>query len=346
MGLYLCEILKDLLTNLIKVTITGGVLWGVVLLNYYLKRNQLFICKGIKPSNRVFRCMNIAFEEIRIEEDEKKFKNIFDEKEKKQLLAHSAGKKIFDGDMVRLSKVNNNICFVQKIKYFDFLTTNLIFKPASSKLLSPKDALWHMIFDEEFRVRNKLENRLKSKVAWYGKLKSFDAILNVDEFANAIATSVVLRDNQDRILIVKRSNKNAISSGDFAVSATGSLKIEDLEKENPFICAGLREVKEELNLDVPLKITDIIIVKQKYQPVILMEGKIEQNFSELVETIKKAIDYNNENTKIYAVPCKEIRGIARKYKFTDTSIYQLAGTCNALSWFFTKKRNIHKYELK
>ena len=88
------------------------------------------------------------------------------------------------------------------IKYFDFLTTNLVYRPASSKLLAPKDALWHMVFDEEFRERNKLENRLKAKVAWYGPLKTFDDVLRVREFANAIAISVILRDKDDNVLVV------------------------------------------------------------------------------------------------------------------------------------------------
>ena len=346
MASYLLEILKDLLTDLIKLIITGGVVWGVALFGYYLKRNEMFVHNITRPSKRVFHCVNIDFEKIRICLEKEKFINVFKEEEQKQLLAHSTGKKIFNGDMVRLTKVDNNVCYVQEIKYFDFLTTNLVFKPASSRLLSPKDALWHMLFDEEFRIRNKLENRLKSKVAWYGKLKSFNEVLRVNEFANAIATSVVLRDNKDRILIVRRGDKNVVSSGIFAVSATGSIKVKDLDDKNPFVYAGCREVIEELNLEVKLKVKDIIIVRQKYQPVVLMEGKIEQSFNELVEIIKKAKDYNDENTKMYAVPSKEVRGVVRKYKFTDTSTYQLVNSCSAISWFFTKKRDIHKYEIK
>lgn len=345
MVLFLWEILKDLISDLVKLIITGGVVWSLALFGYYLKRNEMFWHKLIRPSKRVFHCEDIDLEKIEISIDEKVFSNIFTEKEQKQLLTHSTEKKIFNGDMVRLKKVHNNVCYVQKIRYFDFLTTNLIFKPAGSKLLSFKDTFWHMIFDEEFRIRNKLVNRLKAKVAWYGRLKSFNEVLSVDEFANAIATSVVLRDNQDKILIVRRGDKNVISSGIYAVSATGSLRINDLSSQNPFIYAGCREVYEELNLKVELKIKDIIIVKQKYQPVVLLEGKIEQSFNELVEIIKKAKDYNDENTKMFAVPSRKVRGVVRKYKFTDTSTYQLVNKSSAISWFFTKKRDIHKYEI-
>ncbi|MDD3415863.1 MAG: NUDIX hydrolase [Lachnospiraceae bacterium] len=343
MAAYFCEILKELLADVIGIIVTGAVVWCIALISLYLKRNEVFFNKAILPLKRVFRCENVDFDKVKIQVEKNQFKNIFQENEQKQLLAHSTGKKLFNGNMVRLTKIKNNTCYVQEIKYFDFLTTNLVFKPASSKLLSLKDVLWHMIFDEEFRERNKLENRLKSKVAWYGKLKTFDEVLNVDEFANAIAISIVLRDKEDKILIVRRGNKNAISSGTFAVSATGSLAIEDLKEENPFVYAGCREVREELNLEVELVIKDIIVVKQKYQPVVLLEGKVEKSFKELGATIRQAKDNKDENTRLYAVPHRKVRGVARKYKFTDTSTYQLVGNCNAISWFFMRKRDIRRY---
>lgn len=347
---YLNEILKDLLANAIGITITGLVVWCIFLLSYYLKRNELFYYKTISPLNRVFRCNGIKFDDMKIEMVQDKFENIYKKEEQKQLLAHSSGKKLFNGDMVRLLKVDKNTCYVQKIKYFDFLTTNLVYRPASSKLLAPKDVLWHMIFDEEFRARNKLENKLKAKVAWYGPLKTFDDVLRVQEFANAIAISVILRDKDDNVLIVRRGRKNAISSGTFAASATGSLTKEDftkkdLTKENPFVLAGCREVKEELDLEVKLLIKEIIIVKQKYQPVVLLEGKVDKSFKELKEKIKRAEDYNDENTGLYSVPSKKIKGVVRKYRFTDTSTYQLVGNSNSIGWFFCLKKDIRKYEI-
>lgn len=342
---YLNEILEDLLADIIGITITGLVVWCAFLISYYLKRNELFFYKGISPFNRVFRCNGIELDKMKIQIIQDKFENIYKEEEQKQLLVHSSGKKLFNGDMVRLFKVEENTCFVQEIKYFDFLTTNLVYRPASSKLLAPKDALWHMMFDEEFRTRTKLENRLKAKVTWYGPLKTFDDVLGVQEFANAIAISVILRDKEDNVLMVRRGGKNAISSGTFAVSATGSLTKEDLIKKNPFVSAGCREVEEELNLRVELLIKEIIIVKQKYQPVVLLEGKVGKEFKELKEEIKRAKDYNDENTSLYSVPSNKIKGVVRKYRFTDTSAYQLVGKSNSIEWFFCLKKDIRKYEI-
>ena len=336
---YLSEILKSILSEVIGITITGVSLWCIVLISYYLKRSELFYYKVIPPLNRVFRCNRIEPDKMKIQIVQDKFKNIYTEEEQKQLLAHSSGKKLFNGDMVRLLKVDKNVCYIQEIRYFDFLTTNLVYRPASSKLLAPKDVLWHMIYDEEFRARNKLENRLKAKVAWYGKLKTFDDVLNVQEFANAIAISIMLRDKDNNVLIVRRGGKNAISSGAFAVSATGSLIMKDLAEENPFVFDGCREV------EVQLVVKEIIIVKQKYQPVVLLEGKVDKSFKELKNHMKCAKDYNDENTSLYAVPSNKIRGVVRKYKFTDTSTYQLVGMSSFMGWFFCPKKDIRKYEI-
>lgn len=341
----IADILKNSFENVFEVFITTGLLWCIAFIGYYAKRHDLFFNQVFSPSDRVLKCEKIDFDHLTVIEDKEKFANIFTEDEQKQLVIHSSGKKLFNGNMVRLKNVNGNSCVVQRVRYFDFLTTNLLFRPAGSKLLSFRDVVWHMVYDEDFRKRNKLENRLKARIAWYGKLDTFDKVLKVDEFANAIAVSVVLYDKQDNVLVVRRGNKNAISSGNFAVSATGSVSLEDLEKVNPFISAGCREVKEELNLDIELNIKELIIVKQKFQPVVLLEGRVEQNFADIVEKIKNAPDYKDENTQIYAVPVKKIRNVVRKYKFTDTSAYQLTGKCSTISWFVTRKKDISEYEL-
>ena len=100
-----------------------------------------------------------------------------------------------------------------------------------------------------------------------------------------------------------------------------------------------------MDLEVKLLIKEIIIVKQKYQPVVLLEGKVDKSFKELKEKIKRAEDYNDENTGLYSVPSKKIKGVVRKYRFTDTSTYQLVGNSNSIGWFFCLKKDIRKYEI-
>ena len=77
----------------------------------------------------------------------------------------------------------------------------------------------------------------------------------------------------------------------------------------------------------------------------LLEGKVGKEFKELKEEIKRAKDYNDENTSLYSVPSNKIKGVVRKYRFTDTSAYQLVGKSNSIEWFFCLKKDIRKYEI-
>ena len=347
---YLIGILKELFDTAIKFMIAFLFLLLLDIIKYYIKRNRGMLRWVITPYMRVLKSGIVNIENYKIEEMDnnnvRAFKSMFESEEQEKLLIHSRSKQLFNGDMIRLCAIENNIIYVQKIKYYDFLTTNLVLFPSNAKLLTPKDSIWHFLYDKEFRECVALENKFKASISWYGKLDSFNSVIKVNKLANAIAISVLISDRNDNLIIAKRGEKNAISSGNYAVTSTGSLDIIDLNSENPFIEAGKREVKEELGFtDIELVIREIIIVKQKLQPVVLMDGRINSEFDEYVTSINCSRDYYNENKSLYLIPREKILGIVKGYRFSDTSIYQLVGNISTKKWLLTLPKNINKYKV-
>lgn len=178
----------------------------------------------------------------------------------------------------------------------------------------------------------------------YGRLNSFQEVLAVKELANIITVSIVLQDCTGRVLLVKRGNQVAVSSDSFATSAAGSFAMEDVDPEHPFINCGRRELKEELGLDCDLEITGMVISKQKLQPAILLLGKVDKPFEELVGTMLSAEDFNAEDEKLYAVPADKLNSIISRYQFTDVAAYQLY-SLTSNSWRFNRHVDIRTYAL-
>lgn len=321
------EIISGVLVNVISTFVVAVIILLTFSIYPIIRRLKSLkeLRKLLHPSNRVFISLYTP-DEI-IYDQNKIFKSIYTEEEKSRLLSGTGNKNSFDGAAVRLDSISNEKVYLSRAGFYDFLTSNLILKPSSNNIRTLRNEILSVLYDDDYKKLRALENRLKIRVLQCGKLKSFDDVLRVKELANITAVSVFLEDCNDNILLVKRGNKVAVSSGNFAVASSGTVTPEDCGYENPFIACAERELKEELGIQALLKIQQIVISRQKLQPVVLLHGKLQSSFSDLSDIMRKAPDFREENTSVFSVPKKESVYAVRQYQFTDVAAYQIALVC-------------------
>lgn len=308
-----------------------------------MKKINMYELFRTHPSKRVLRYAagNLQGLEFRLLEED--YNAFFSPTEQKSLLYKTKGKTLFNGSIVRMVSIDENVVTLQRARFFDFMTSNLIRYPNSSSILSLGDRFKNFILDKNYRSKVKLESSIISAIKRHGKLRSFDDVLAVDELANAVAVSVVLRDSLGNVLLIRRGITNAITSGNFVVSATGGMSCEDLTADNPFLHAGIRETLEELGLRVNPVLTDIAIVKQKMQPVVFMDAVIDGSMQTFVDTIRESSGFYKENTAMYIVPHDRILSVVKGNKFTDASAFHLAGKSSQREWSMSRGCSINRY---
>lgn len=240
--------------------------------------------KWLFLSNRVFTC-NQSIYGFCVNEDTP-YKSVYSEEEIAKMISTSGKKNVFNGTCIRLDKVVDGICYLSKVGFYDFLVSNLTYLPANKNLMSTFDMLRCYVFDPEFRSVLGLESRIRTRVKGYKTIRSFYDILAIKELANIVTVSVLLEDAASNVLLVKRGNKVAVSFGAYAVSSAGSVTEDDLLETDPFLSCAMRELKEELNLEVPLQYTGVVISRQKFQPAVLFYGKLGMKFMDVISIFK------------------------------------------------------------
>ena len=276
------------------------------------------------------------------------FVNPFTEEEIKFLIKADKKKNLTNGRCVRLESFSDGVCTLGIVGFFDFLSTNLVYLPASKSLQSPIKGVKKILYDDRFKKEKSLENRIKSMIDADGKLNTFNKVLETESLANIVTVSMLLEDRNGNLLLVKRGNKVVVSSGNFAVSAAGSVAEEDLEKENPFLECAQREIKEELGLDVDLEMTCMVVSKQKMQPAVLFKGKVDKSFSELVDTMRSAPDFKEENQSLFSIPKNVIPSLVTHFQFTDVAAYQLflESDKRGIAWRLNSIKNVNIEDYK
>lgn len=337
------DFLSGVLTNIATLIATTALTAVVYLALYYYQRSAFMkdFRRFINPRKRVFISEKLI-SAVKVSA-ETRFNRLLSEEEQKVILSKDAKRTLFNGDSVRLDELTDDgTAIVSIIGFFDFMTTNLVFKPASRSKRSAFASLYAVLFSDTVKEANRLERRVKASI--YGQPKrTFNDVLQIRELANVLTVSVVIHDCTGRVLLVKRGNKTAISSGNFAVSCTGNMGKEDLDNESPFIACAKRELKEELNLDCDLQIDGVVISKQKLQPAVLLSGIISDTFESVLNTMIAAKDFNAENSQLFAVPENKLVAVVKHHQFTDVAAFQLAGNCE--HWATTKQASILQYEL-
>lgn len=314
------DVAYNVLINLISTLVTSVILILLAFLYYQIRRASIMkdVRRLIPPPKRVIRCQKISGV-FRVS-DTTPFDNIYDDNEIRELLSFTGKKNAFNGECVRLDKINDDGSIeLSIVGFFDFMTTNLLLLPSSNNLISVRQVL----YSSDYRRRKELEFKIKDAVN-KEELKSANGVLSQKHLANIVTVSILLKDSVNNVLLVKRGKDVAISSGKFAVAAAGSVAVEDLESDNPFLACAYRELKEELGItDVKLRITELVISKQKMQPAVLVYGEINDSFYDRAESMRNAPDFNSENQSLYVVSETAIRRVVRKLQFTDVAAYQL-----------------------
>jgi 8-oxo-dGTP pyrophosphatase MutT (NUDIX family) len=149
--------------------------------------------------------------------------------------------------------------------------------------------------------------------------------------ANAVALSLNILDARGRALIVKRPKSITVAAEAYAVAVTGTLTEADLigTTGNALARGAAREAKEELGLSVEperVRLFDIVLTRQKYQPVALLELKIDGEIETAAESAKHGKDFSAEVGRLYALDLrnpKEFFSVTRVLPFSPASLYSL-----------------------
>ncbi len=252
------------------------------------------------------------------------FKNFLSYNEIGQLLElYSDGEieEIYNGTAVRLDVVtvnsHNYTLSISKVEFFDFLTTNMIYYKYDTlyeKAKNNRDAL---------KVLAKVRDRIFSA----NNPNSFNNIIKNKYLANIIAVSILVEDSEANVGLVKRKKGMALGAGTLSVTVTGSMDEVDFLSKNPIMSCVKREIKEELNLiGQDIKCQNIIISKDKLQPIFLVNCKINRRFKDIITVMQSADDYNKEIASFYSVPKTEVISFILNEDMTSAARFHVFNT--------------------
>ncbi|MFC7443157.1 NUDIX hydrolase [Laceyella putida] len=323
---------KDVFTNVVANLVTALIFGVSAYIILYIRMSGITqtIRRVIHPKQRVFALHDLKINGInRLEVS--KFLSPLSEHERDILVKfHAArnGSNPHNGSSIRLdgiSPVSNDkkeyTAHISKVGFFDFIATNLTAYPANAPIRSFRSQMATLM--RSFRTFGLIQ-QVVNEVHKYGEPKKVEDVLENRSLANIISVSVLIVDATGRIGIVERTNKVAVSSGNFGATCAGTVGDVDFDADNPFESCGLREIKEELNLDLErLHFDGIVVPKQKMQPIFLYHASIDQTWEELFPIMEQARDISFETQAFYAVPVEDIIKFASHTRMTDTAAYQV-----------------------
>lgn len=310
------------IANILSVVVIAVLGYLVLVIRHSILYN--FSKKYIHPQKRVLSSNITALNNIK--KIETHFNSCINQETKEVLLdlySNRTSTVLYDNPAIRIDNAKGNGDLeISLITFYDFITTNLIAYPANSPTFSLQNMI-HTITKHFslFNISNEVRNKLLLKI---GKQPNFQKVLSVNELANIATVSILIEDTNGDIALVKRTNRVAISSGHFSVSAAGTPTNTDYNTENPFLECAKREIKEELGIeDISLEFKELIISKQKMQPVFLYNGKLNDTWNNYYKKIILANDFSFETENLYIVPFNSIMYFIKRTIMTDASSYQL-----------------------
>ena len=230
------------------------------------------------------------------------YTDVYTPEERDAIITKYKKPNLFNGTCIRLDAIVGETAWLSPVCFYDFLCCNIVG-------IHNKDPLAY--------------NKLGMHLSKYGKIDSFEKLLQVRELPNIIGTSTLLHDINNEYLLVERNTSVSVGSGLFAATSSGSLDETDISVVNPIIGCGLRELVEELNLKCQLFIEGIVAPIQKMQPVALLTGTINQPWRQILPIMIRAEDFAKENKNILIVPKDKLLQLISLYSFTDASAYQI-----------------------
>lgn len=232
-----------------------------------------------------------------------KFFSFFSEEEIKRIL-RDYFPNAYNSNNVRLEGIHfkNGMYFatLSKTDFFSLLCSNIIYR---KKLLETVD---------------------KEKILLFKKNNVNDmSVLDNNFFSNNLAVSVLISDTNNKYLLVKRASSLAIGANYFGVSVTGGIDDVDLESNDPFRSAVIREVLEELNIDVKPKdiiINGIYIGSEKLQPIVICRIYLKKDI--IISDILNGKDSLKENEEFFLYSKDDLLKI-NNYTMTEAAKFQI-----------------------
>lgn len=231
----------------------------------------------------------------------------------------------FNGDNIGLCDIRTDkdktIMVIGHTDFYSLLVTNII----NSQIQEFEKCFRSQYKDDEHR------KILMKLLDYYEKLqkqnyKNFRDLIRNGGLANALAVSVLLRDRENDVLLTRRTSKVAIGKNLYSVTATGALDQSDWEQKDPIIACAVRELKEELNINIScdaFEIKSIVAGVKKKQPVAIVNVTVDHGLSDLLENASNSEDYDFEVKDMYICPAENIAGIIQENRFTEAAEYHL-----------------------
>lgn len=220
---------------------------------------------------------------------------------------------LYDGCSIRLDSISKDndktTLAISKVSFYDFIATNvllekydIILKKCSSK------------YEEE------LVTRLKNRIDEDEVIECIDLILSRNYLSNVLAISIVLEDREGNVLLVKRGANVAVASNIVGVSVTGVIDESDYEAKNPFLNCALREIKEELGIEVAVDdvcIHSLVAGTKRLQPVVLCNVVYDGLLSDILSKLHKTDDFYKENKQAMILTKEELKKSIDSFVLTE-----------------------------
>ena len=126
--------------------------------------------------------------------------------------------------------------------------------------------------------------------------------VNSQRYSGVVAVSVMVRDPEENVLVVRRSGLVGVGTWLTCVSCTGTAVPEDCRADNPVIACAQRELEEELGVFVPddrMELVAVVMDSRKRQPAFLLNGRIDFPIREILLPATSALD-RYENLELIA----------------------------------------------
>ncbi|MDD3415864.1 MAG: NUDIX hydrolase [Lachnospiraceae bacterium] len=229
----------------------------------------------------------------------------------------------FNNRVVRLEDIelqgNKIEIKLSLIDFFDFLAINITSVQLEDfvQYLKRND-IYHNVCGEIEQLKQYCKVMMQTR--------DFETLVHTGISSNALAISVLLTDDNGDYLLTQRSGKTGISEKMYSVTATGAVDEIDYYSSEPLKNCVIRELHEELNVDVNsknLQICSIVAGENKLQPIVIINGKVEGTFVELLDGMSEAKDFTYEVDKLFIANKETLEIILCKEKFTEAVEYHL-----------------------
>lgn len=218
----------------------------------------------------------------------------------------------FDGSAVRLEGVQVGDgqvgLMLSETSFYQLLVSNLLVGRPVESLLNVGDVA----------LREKALAVATVKVA-------AEDVLGTHWMANTLAVSVLIRDSKDDFLLVRRGDSLAVGAGLWGVSASGGVEAEDLRSGNPIACAVMREVKEELGLNIDpgaVRVDGLFIGDKKLQPVMLCTVALDEPLGPLLPL--QGVDSDLEIASQVLVAQSELKKYVERKRMSEAARFQIS----------------------